>query len=493
MYGTHVAHGGFAWDDWRNAATTEYGLGSRFLGPFDVREALYEPGLALLLPLPHLAFGLQASWHLALAALLGVAMSLCVFALLRELGLETGSSLLVALLVLVFPWSDSVRLWATAGLNQVAACLYLIGVVVALRGLAAAPARAARLARISLALYAASMLTYPVAGLLIAGSTALYRLRVPWRAAWRRGRWDLVLAVVILGYVSLTTTKPVSAVGGGFSHAGTIADQWLTVLARAMEPFGHPARGWVIFGAAAVALAALAAARRRARSGKLGSSAALTRSLKLWAGGAAGALAAYAIFVPAEPKYVPLAPGLYNRVGLLAAPGAAILVVGLAGAAAELVLGARGRRRLTIAVATALGLVVLASWASRVHQDSLRWNDAAGWSRRVLATLESTAPHPGARRVLYVTGYPRYVAPGIPVFSSSFDLSSAGILIWGDSGASAYPLNGNLRCGPRAVAPRDPSLRALERSTYGHAAVIDVGTRSATSLSSRRRCRHAAS
>ena len=173
-------------------------------------------------------------------------------------------------------------------------------------------------------------------------------------------------------------------------------------------PFGHPARGWVLLGAAAVALGALAAARHRARSGEHSSSAALTRSLKLCAGGAVGALAAYAIFIPAEAKYVPLAPGLYNRVGLLAAPGAAIMVVGLAGATAELVCGARGQRRLTTAVAIALGLVVLAGWASRVHDDSLRWNDAAGWSRRVLASLESTAPRPGPQRVLYVTGYRRY-------------------------------------------------------------------------------------
>jgi len=199
VYGTHILHGGFAWDDWQNAATARFGGGSRFLGPFDVREALYEPGLALTLPLPHLVFGLHPALHLALATALAVALSLCLYALLRELGVERVPAAFAGALALVFPWSDSVRLWATAGLNQVAVCLYLLGAMFALRGRR----------RLSLALYLASMLTYAVTIPAIALSPLLYRFKMPWREAWLRGRRDTLVALATGAFVAAATTKSV--------------------------------------------------------------------------------------------------------------------------------------------------------------------------------------------------------------------------------------------------------------------------------------------
>src|SRR3989442_11231229 len=113
LYGTHIVRGGFAWDDWQNAATTRFQDQARFLGPFNVREAAYEPGLALALPLPYLAFGLNPAWYLALATVLAVAMSVCLFSLLRELGVEHAAAGAGAPLALVFPPADSTTLCAT--------------------------------------------------------------------------------------------------------------------------------------------------------------------------------------------------------------------------------------------------------------------------------------------------------------------------------------------------------------------------------------------
>src|SRR3954462_4278933 len=86
VYGDHVVHGGFMWDDWENAATTRYRYEPGFLGPFDLRQAAYRPVLALLIPLPHLIFGAHPALHLALALGCAVAAATAFHALLRALG-----------------------------------------------------------------------------------------------------------------------------------------------------------------------------------------------------------------------------------------------------------------------------------------------------------------------------------------------------------------------------------------------------------------------
>jgi hypothetical protein len=480
LYASRVAHGSFAWDDWQNAQFARFGAKSAIAaGPFDIREAIYEPGVALLLPLPHLVFGLDASWHLALAALLGVALSLCAFALFRELGLELAASLVAAALVLVFPWSDSTRLWATGGIDLVAGCLYLAGAAVALRGLRAPPVTGGRQRNVSLLLYAASMLTYPAATPLVALSTLLYRLRVPWPAAWKRGRWDLALALAVLVFDALLSTKPKGSLGDDIDHAGTIVDQWLTVLARSLEPFGDPPRGWVLLAAGALVVACELAARLR----RAAAAARLRRWLLIAAGGAFATAVAYSVFALGEAKYVPLAPGLYNRVGMLAAPGFALAVVGLAGALVELLAGAQRRAQIAAIAAAALAVAVGVGWALEVGEDSDRWNEAASQSRRVLSTLTALVPDPAPGTVIYADGYPRYVAPGYPVFASSFDLDAAAKVTWDDEEIDAYPLPGPLRCGPEDVAPRDPPYDGLDTpAPYGRVVVIDVAGGSATTI-----------
>ncbi len=58
VYWPPVAHAGFAWDDWEKAAEATLWSAAR---PFDAREAVYQPGLAPLLPLPHISTGWGSS------------------------------------------------------------------------------------------------------------------------------------------------------------------------------------------------------------------------------------------------------------------------------------------------------------------------------------------------------------------------------------------------------------------------------------------------
>ena len=198
VYGSHVVHGGLYWDDWRNAATTRYSP-EGFAGPFDLRLIAYRPLLGLTLPLPHLAFGTAAGPHIALALALAVAVSACVVAVLRRLGLARVHAAAIGALALVFPWSDSTRLWATGGINNLAVALLLLALLAGLAGLGAAGRRRIALRIASPALYALSVLTYEATAVAALLSLPIYAIQVGWRPAlawWRVDALAVVLATV---------------------------------------------------------------------------------------------------------------------------------------------------------------------------------------------------------------------------------------------------------------------------------------------------------
>lgn len=477
VYGPRVLNAGFAWDDWEKAGEALFWSQPGALGPLDLREALYEPGLALLLPLPHLAFGDHPALHLALAMVLGVVMSWCVYLVSRELGAPPTASAMIAALSLLFPWSDSVRLWATAGVNQVSVSLLLVGVVLALRGLAEPPSRASRLRRWSLAAYVASMLSYPVTPVLVAATTLLYGLRAPWRRAWEWGREDLAAAVVIGLYVRFATTKPVQSVGDQLEHARTILDELGTLLARAIVPFGHLPRGLVWAGAAAIALAGWVALRRDAAPAA--GRERLRVGLSLLGGGLALSVIAYLIFVPGEAKYHPLAQGIYNRAGIAAGPGVAAAIVGLACIAGALVTGRRASRLATSFPVIALVVVVGAGWIGRVRADIDLWSRAATESDNVLAALDDRRLAIPDDAVVFTVGHPHAAGPGVPVFGASFDLDAAIKIRRGRQTPHAYPLDVPFACGSRAAVPVDSRIRDLPSPAYGRLWVVDVERRHA--------------
>ncbi len=489
VYGPHVARGSFAWDDWENAATTAVPP-AHFLGPFDLRQAVYEPGLSLALPLPHLLFGSRPAWHLALAAVLAVAMSMCVLALLRELGVPALAAALVGALTLVFPWADSVRLWATAGLNQIAVCLYLVAMTLGVRSLGASRARARALSRWALGLCIASMLTYPIAIVAVILTPLLYRLRASWGRAWRAGAPPAAAGGAALAYVSLATTKPSQPLEGQLRHAGAIAEEWLSLLAKAVLPIDGPPALAVLAAVGGAAAGGLVVARRRAGRGEAGSAGALRSGVAMTCVGALATLAGYLVFVPGDAKYSPLADGIYNRAGLLAAPAAAATAVGVAALVSELAFGRASRRGVAIAT-TLLAGTLLAGWSVRVRDDAAQWDRAATRSREVLSVLDTRLPMLAPGSTVYTVGHRRYEAPGVPVFSSSFDLDGAIKVRRGDASLAAYPLAGALRCGPSSVAPAKSPYDRLERARYGRVYVLDVARRRAWPIADRADCRRA--
>jgi len=177
-------------------------------------------------------------------------------------------------------------------------------------------------------------------------------------------------------------------------HAGTIAEQALTLLARALVPFGAPPRGLVLGAAALVVLAALIV---RAR---LPHDHAARRPLTLWLwtvlGGLVGVAASYALIVPADDHYLPLAPGVVNRINLLAAAPYGLLAVAFAMLIATLALAAwPSALRSAPIVGAALSLVIAGGYLNRTIEDRHKWDDAARLQERVLSAIQASLPHDG--------------------------------------------------------------------------------------------------
>ena len=164
-----------------------------FLGSKAFAQHLdYRPAAALYIGLLHTVFGLHTSWHLAWAITLAVLMSLLTFAVLRVLRVGRLSAGAVALLVLIYPRRAPCDSGAPTASAASPVVVYLVGLLLVLRGFREEGRRALPWHVGGSLLYLFSLLSYEItAGLVIVG-VLIYRLyRGAWRPALRRWVWDL--------------------------------------------------------------------------------------------------------------------------------------------------------------------------------------------------------------------------------------------------------------------------------------------------------------
>lgn len=478
VYGDHVVRGGLLWDDWENAGTTRYRYEPGFLGPFDLRQAAYRPVLALLLPLPHLVFGVHPALHLLLALALAVLAAASFESLLRALGAPRVFAFGAAGLALVFPWSDSTRLWATASVNLVALVLVFSAATISTRALAG-DARGPR-ARVALsaALLAAGILTYEAVAGLVLLLPLLYRLRAPWRMVLRRWWTEALAGGAAALLVALATTKPEDGAASALEHARTIASEGAALLGRALTPWLHAPPALAIVVAAGVVAVALAVRRRAARRPAVAAALSLVALVLAWAP-----------FVPGEAKYVPAAPGIYDRVNIVAGFALAALVCSLAALAGTLV---RGRARLLVPVA--IVVAIGAGWAVHARADVDRYDRAAAERRAELDAVAQAVPHPVPGTTIVVFHDSDWFAPGVPIFGHDWDLGAAVKLRYGDPSLASYPVARLARvvCGPDGLLV-DPAGAGVPPplTPYAHAVLVDVRARRSARMSGAKGCRTA--
>ena len=496
VFGRHVAHGGFYADDWSNAALATQGFFPAVRRAADILGS--KPLLAPVLMLPHVIFGTSVWAHLALAVVLASLTSACLYVLLRTLGLGAAPSWTMGGLALLFPWSDSARLWATGSVNNVAVCAYLVGVTVALRGFDARGRKGIALHAAAVTLYAASVLTYEITGAPAVLSVFFYAYYAGWRRALRRWPADLAAVGAALVYSALTTVKFVAPPGAELRQVLALGNGARKLLLEAALPVGAPR------GVAAALLVAVASAAALALVGVVRSDGATRRRLRRWlsvlGAGVLAVGAGYAMFIP-DTYWVPQRVGLENRVNLLAAIGYAVVLYSAAMIVGLLAAAAGGRRGIPpVAVASALSALLAVGYAVKVERDVGRYDRAAALQERLLAVV-ARAPRLAAGSAVFAFGSPAEVAPWVPVFSESFDFDGAVKVVRRDDSLVGYPVFAGavLACGPGRSescaclhpTPTSPSASPAGVFWYGRAVLVDARTGDSLVVLDRMSCRAA--
>jgi hypothetical protein len=478
VFTPHIRNGGFYSDDWANASDYRYhGLSYAYTLWHDIVPG--RPLGAVLLLAPYALFGNDPQTHLAMAVGLGLAVSLCFYVLLRELSMEPIHAAIIAILSLLFPWSDAARLWPTASINNLSVCAYLLGTTVALRALRLSSRKAVFMHCGALALYLTSLLIYEVAGLAIVLSIVLYRTRASFRRAARPWLADVALVLGVLGTSAIFTSKVrhVGSVADRISDIPPFTSQGVSIFASTFLP--HRFESSASKEAVAVVIAllmgwALWAARDPSRTN-------LRRWLGIFGLATLGVAAAYFMFLGSF--FLPVHEGIGTRVHTFAGLAFAVLCYATIVIAADLV----ARRRSTVLVVVASSLLAL-GFANRVRADIGRWDRAANAQDAFLVAFKKTLPRPPSGSTIFSFGYPGSEAPGIPIFTHDWDLNGALRLTFDDPSLSGLPIYepGTVACNRAWAYPTDFGIEY--GSPYRRAMFVDVVRRRAVRIDSQESC-----
>jgi hypothetical protein len=488
MCAGHIRGGGLYYDDWSLLAL------ARFPGHGGLLHGLWldygqRPGQVLYYAALDEAIGLDAQARLGLAAATLALEATCVYLLLRQLGLAVRHAAAIAVLVLTFPFSDSVWLWGVLSLSSLAIAAFLIGVVLAVRGLQSSGPRVLALHGASLSLYLLSVVSYEIVAVAGCLMGLLYIRVVGLRRARARWALDVVAIAATLAVtraalaIDVATPSRMQSLAGMIGHAGLMAARGAQVAGAAALPVGGVG-AWVGVGVLAAVLAVAAALRTSLAAhdplrGELG------RWLGIAGAGALVALVSWSVYLPAPDHYAPSLAGTVNRMNAAAALGIAMLVY----AAAVLLARTLGRvLRLPASVAS-LGvllatLALAGAYLSRAAGDARAWDAAAADQRRELADLHAALPRLPAGAAVYAFDAPAAVGPGVPVLNTTLDLSSAMQISYAMPRLLGVPLLAPARL---TCAARGPSAAGFA-STYGDSYLLDVGARRATPLRARTQC-----
>jgi hypothetical protein len=483
----HVTHGGFWLDDWSNASAYEFAAHPRY--PNTVRSIEDylggRPLLALVLPIPHALFGMHSSLHLALALGLGILTSWSFFILLRTLHMPALHAAIISALALLFPWADSLRLWGTAGLNDIAVVLYLLGATLALHAFGTRGTRSTIAHGGSVALYVMSVLTYEAASIAALFTGALYFATGSRRRAMRRWAIDVaaLLGVLLYSLVATSDARGVASLHDRTADVTKHVRQSVSLLASAIFPV-DPGRNVkaVVLG---LILATMLLAFRR-------------RNDAVWDAYRPWFLALLASVIAIASTYVvflgkglyPLSPGRDNRINVFAALPWALLVYSILMIAAMLFCYRINRGTSSAAVAAALAMLIGIGYVAKVRHDAREWERASDLQQPVLAALRALPTiRPGT--TIYTFGYPGQVAPEIYVFAKAYDLDGAARVVLDDGSVNAYPIIAptQMSCGKTRIIPEGVHFGPDTSSAYGRTLFLDIPTTTFARIENRKACR----
>jgi MFS family permease len=492
VFASYVRTGGLYYDDWSALATQRYPWHSGAFG--GVRDFISggafvsRPGMAVLLAITNATLGADGSAHLVLAVLLAVVMAVVFVAFLRAVGVGALHATAMAALVLVFPWSDSTRLWSTVSLNNIAITLFLLGALAALHGLQRSGQAGWAWHAAAVACYGLSVLVHELAAGLVLVTGLLYLTRAAPAVAARR--WAVDVAVVAAAVLVLrdSGTRTITGVKDSLEHARTIVDEGATLLATAMTPFGSAPRS--LMGTLLIAILVAGGVvwligRRRSWGGDEG------KWLLVSLGGVLVVGFAYLPYLSAGSWYVPLNPGQGNRINALAALGYVATIYGAAALAATLLRRLLPQRAavLPALLLCAYALAIAGAWVDRLDAKA-QWGRSAEIQDAVLASLHDAVPRPSDGTTFYVYGFPSTNGPGVPVFLWITDLSGAVRVTYADRSLTGFPMleGTQLVCGNESMHPRGSGYTEAQTTRYGLTVLVDVSSGRTATIRDRRDC-----
>lgn len=478
----HVLHGGLYLDDWSIATLHLQGgtsgvIHDLFLGDHS------RPLAAVYLGLAQAAVGISGHAHAALGLGLHVLACWSLYWLLRTLTLAWWQAAAIAVLLLLFPFSDSTWFWFAIFQANLSLSLAALGAIVMLHAVRAENRRAAAFHGLAIFLCVASVLTYEAtAAVIVAAMLAIHLAHAPPRVA--AARWLVVLAAV--GAAALIPRLPGLLPGvephhgitlsQQLHHARTMANQAMSVVTESAIPFGAAHRNIVLpILALIVALAVVGWKRAPTDSPE---QLELRRWLYCVAAGVVVVGAAYVVFVNTDTVfYEPALNGIYNRINVVAAVGYCVVVYAAAMLAA-LLLTRRARPRAAAAIASLAAALVAVGYANRALRDVRDWDRAAAIQRQELGRLRQSMAKPAPGTTIFAFGGVGATATGVYAFRVTWDLDGAVQVLWRDPTLQAYPIfiGTTFLCGLASLYPSGfvNGNGPAQTAAYGHALFFDL-------------------
>lgn len=458
--GDWLFHGGLFTDDWPIASIERFGGARELLDSLTAANSDRPLG-NVYLTLTSAVSGTDPEMHALWGFVTHLICVIAVYYCARALGMALPSAAAMGLLVMLFPYSDSIWLWYAASHSSLAIAFGAIGVLLAVRGLRSSPAWPWHLG--TAVAFAASVLTYQVIAVSVLLMLALYLPRTDRRTAfllWGKDIASVALAALLPSFVygerGVDSSPLVESVDEGVRHAEQIVDQGFALFGAALFPFGESNPDAVVFVAIVLILAGSAVAAWGPRDLAAG----VRRSLTAILLGAGIVATAFVLYVPAVAEYYrPLVGGGGNRINALPGIGYCLIVVALATLAARLISALPGfPRAATTPLALVLVLGVAVGYAIQVDEDIGDWSRAADIQEQQLAQLGELGRLPD-RSADYVFGGIGETAPGVFSFRVAWDLNNAVRLYWDDPDRRSYPIfeGTRMQCGPDGLFPDGPA------------------------------------
>ncbi|HUN78377.1 MAG TPA: hypothetical protein VMU32_05620 [Solirubrobacteraceae bacterium] len=495
---SHILHGGLVADDWAYRALAHFGGFSGVVSQ-QIQQDVRRPLAAVYFATLFTTLGPHLKLLLAWSAGLRLIVAILAYTILRQLQFAKFAALALACLVMLFPFSDSTWLWPTASVLTFALACALFGRALNLSTMSRNVHYRALRRILGLSFLAAGILSYELVAPLCCAFGSLYLLRTHKRRALFEWALDLAVLIVIMMVFTLHVVPvlhgqdvhEISDLAQMRQHLGVMTTQSANLVTQSLVPFGSPDNALVlgILGVL-VATALVVVARAHVPDQHRRS---LIVALAVAGAGVIVVILGYLPLIPANIYYVPLQPGIGNRVNAVAAIGYVLILYGAVSLISTLPLW-RPRRRLHRQLLSALILVAVGiGYLHIVDSHRSAWRQSVILQETVLDDLRTHIPPPAHGAGILTINAPLETAPGVSVFDSSWDLNGAVQMLWNDPSLRALPILPAMTivCLDSGLYVNSgPVLRSWQSSypTY----VLDVATDAVYTLDSRATCTSAA-